>query len=314
MTTTIGKEAAAARKARAVAAAVRAARELDLVIDEPVILHDGFSVVVHLAPSPVVVRVPVVLPVAVDLATQSARQTRELRAVAWLAASGFPVVRPSALVPPAPVVRDGFSMTFWEKVEVDTTKAPDWVGNAARVAELHRALRGCPVDLPFLSPVAIMVPACLEHLARNPELIDSADLEKAQAEWAAVRPVLTSRAAFEARFPNATVQAVHGDAPAYNLIETTSGTRHADFEDVTLGTPEWDLAGFGPEVQGAYDAAASELGLPKLDPAVLRVMEAGRSLQLVACLALAPEYPGLAEGIGPMIDAWRATPFSFDRS
>jgi hypothetical protein len=36
-------------------------------------------------------------------------------------------------------------------------------------------------------------------------------------------------------------------------------------------------------------------------------MEAGRNLQLVACLPMAPQYPGLLEAIGPMLDVWRAT-------
>ena len=169
-------------------------------------------------------------------------------------------------------------------------------------------LRACPVALPFLSPVSISVPGCLAHLAANPELIARADLEKAQAEWRALAPVLASTASFQGRFPRARVQPIHGDAPAYNLLTTTTGIRHADFEDATLGTPEWDLAGFGREVHDAYDAAAESIGLPPLDADVLRVMEAARSLQMVACLAMAPQYPGLAEGIAPMIAEWRAKP------
>ena len=51
-----------ARTARAVGAAAAAGRQLGLEVREPRVLYDVFSVVVHLAPSPVVVRVPTVLP------------------------------------------------------------------------------------------------------------------------------------------------------------------------------------------------------------------------------------------------------------
>ncbi|MGW7639242.1 hypothetical protein [Streptomyces decoyicus] len=44
------------------------------------VLQDVFSVVVHLAPSPVVVRVPTVLPSYADLDIQAARQRVELDA------------------------------------------------------------------------------------------------------------------------------------------------------------------------------------------------------------------------------------------
>lgn len=32
-------------------------------------------------------------------------------------------------------------------------------------------------------------------------------------------------------------------------------------------------------------------------------------LQLVACMSQAPDLPLLVEGMKPMLDAWRATPF-----
>ncbi|MEJ7733163.1 MAG: phosphotransferase [Polyangiaceae bacterium] len=308
MTEPAGPRAHASHKTRAIEAATGAGRALGLEVGEPVVLHDGFSMVVHLAPSPVVVRVPRVLPAGLALAAQSARQAREIAVVQWLDEQGFPVVRPSALVPRTPVTRDGFSMTFWEKVEIDASAAPDFLANAARVVDLHAALRACPVALPFLSPLAISVPGGLAHLDANPTLIEPSDLAKANAEWRVLAPVMASAGAFRTRFPRARVQPIHGDAPAYNLVTTTTGIRHADFEDATLGTPEWDVAAFGPEVHAAYDAAAERSGLPPLDADVLRVMQSARSLQMVACLAIAPQYPGLAEAIAPMIAEWRGKP------
>ena len=51
----------AARTDRAVAAAAASGRDVGLTVAEPRVLYDVFSVVVHLAPAPVVVRVPTVL-------------------------------------------------------------------------------------------------------------------------------------------------------------------------------------------------------------------------------------------------------------
>jgi hypothetical protein len=60
-----------------------------------------FSVVVHLSPAPVVVRVPTVLPhtVAADPDVQAAQQRSELAVAGWLADRGHSVVPPSPLVP-----------------------------------------------------------------------------------------------------------------------------------------------------------------------------------------------------------------------
>ncbi|WP_344931522.1 hypothetical protein [Saccharopolyspora gregorii] len=60
------------RTARALAAATAAGRDLGLDVGAATVLHDAFSVVVHLSPSPVVVRVPTVLPGGTDVETQAA--------------------------------------------------------------------------------------------------------------------------------------------------------------------------------------------------------------------------------------------------
>lgn len=60
--------------------------------------------------------------------------------------------------------------------------------------------------------------------------------------------------------------------------------------------------------QAAYDAAATTLGLRPLNERLLRVMESARTLQMVACLALAPQPPILVDGLRPTLDQWRAAP------
>jgi hypothetical protein len=301
----------AARTTRAVAAATAAGAELGLRVDEPHVLYDVFSVIVHLAPTPVVVRVPTVLPPSYVKSpdAQMAQQRAELAVAGWLADRGHPVVPPSPLVPREPVRRDGFSMTFWQFVEPVPDAEPDMPRRIAQTARLHAALRDYDGgELGFWAPFGTYIPEGLAELKRLPDLVCAADLERAQREWAVLGPVLTSRAAFESAFPGADIQPIHGDAPYHNMIVTPDGELWSDFELVTMGAVESDLAMVGPEGVATYDAAAVALGLRPLDERVLRVAEAAARLATIAALAMAPALPMLVEAVKPVIDQWRDTP------
>jgi hypothetical protein len=300
----------AARTSRAVAAATAAGRDLGLAVDEPRVLYDVFSVVVHLAPEPVVVRVPTVLPPSYLRApeTQTGQQRSELAVAGWLADRGHPVVPPSPLVPREPVRLDGFSMTFWQFVEQLPDVEPDMTHRIRQTARLHAALRDYDDDrLGFWVPFGSYVPEGLSALARLPHLIDAADLRRAQREWDAIGPVLTSRVAFTEAFPGVALQTIHGDAPYHNMISTPDGDLWSDFELVTTGAVESDLAMVGPEALAVYDEEAVALGLRTVDERVLRLTEAAGRLAMIAALAMAPELPMLVEAIAPMVDQWRAT-------
>lgn len=202
-------------------------------------------------------------------------------------------------------------MTFWELAEVAPEHVPYGSVDAGLVVELHAVLRDYPVeDLPFLSPVNPAVPALLRSLESTPELIEAADLERARAEWEVLEPVLTSVDGLRARFPGAELQAVHGDAPSYNVILTTSGPRFADFEDVNLAPREWDLALAPVEDVESYNREAGARGLPQLNGDLLQVMSAARMLQMISVLALVPELPVLAGGLSSLIESWRTMPFA----
>ncbi|MGE2714673.1 aminoglycoside phosphotransferase family protein [Mycolicibacterium litorale] len=299
----------AARTARAVTAATAAGRDLGLHIDEPRVLHDVFSVIVHLAPSPVVVRVPTVLPTSVrsDPQRQTAQQCTELAVAGWLADRGLPVVPPSPLVPREPVVRDGFSMTFWQHMDAVSDTEPDWSQRCASTARLHAALREYDGDgLGFFAQFETYIPAALAELERHPDLLDATDVRRAQRDWEAMAPVLTSRSAFESAFPGAGIQPIHGDAPFYNMIVTPTGEYWSDFELVTLGAVESDLALVAAEGHAAYDATAVGLGGRPLDGRVLAVTESAALLASVACLAMAPQLPMLVDALRPTIELWRS--------
>ena len=300
-------EQLADRTRRATAAAVAAASELGLRVQRAEVLHDVFSVVVHLAPEPVVARIPVVLTAGTAADQQWARQQRELDAVAWLDEQGVPVVPPSPLVPRVPVRRDGFPMTFWELADVADDHEPYRGVDIAWSAELHARLAGCPMALPFLAPFNHGLPEMLTALD-DVDLLQPAEIDRARAEYDTLRSVLSGPAEFEAAFPGIDVQTIQGDGPSHNVIRTKTGIRFSDFEDVTIGPVEWDLTLMGPAATAEYDIAARERGLRATDPDVQRVMDSARRLQFVACLSLIPQLPLLADGLKEPLADWRATP------
>ncbi|WP_422647395.1 aminoglycoside phosphotransferase family protein [Actinoalloteichus caeruleus] len=298
--------------ARAVAAATEAARELGVEVTEPRVLYEAFSVVVHLAPAPLVARVPTVLPAVpswnLDLLT--ARQRNELDVTAWLAEQGVPVAGPSSLVPREPVRRDGFSITYWRYLTPLPDLEPDYAPKPEAVAELHAHLRGYPGDLPFLTTFTEFVPEALRVLESRPDLLRPEDVDRARREWAVLAPVVGSRERFEAEFPGVDLQPVHGDAPSYNLIRAEEGTVYADFELVSIGPRERDMALTGEEAVAAYDVAAARHGLRPLDRRVLAVVENLGMLEAVSSLALVDQLPLLAEALPPMVEQWRSSEFA----
>jgi thiamine kinase-like enzyme len=292
--------------------AAAAGRELGLEVTDPTVLYDVFSVVAHLKPSPVVARVPVVLPASLlDPAVAGARQQRELEVAQWLFDQGQLVVRPSPLVPLRAVQRDGRSMSFWEYVEHDKSTEPDYVQGLVRAAELHRLLEEYPGELPWFAPVTTAVPEGLEQLSADTPLLTAADVDRVRREWDAMAPLLMTRDGWERAFPDSHVQPLHGDAPYYNIIPTAEGVLWSDFEDSCLGPLEWDLASVGPEYTKVYNDAAAELGRPQLDQKAVAAMDLARAVQLIVCLPLLPQMPdGMAEGLAPFVENWRAMPFA----
>ncbi|MFE1168527.1 aminoglycoside phosphotransferase family protein [Nocardiopsis sp. NPDC058789] len=313
MTAYLTPEQLAQRTSDAVSAVVGAGRDLGLTVTDPRVLHDLFSVVVHLAPAPVVARVPTVLPDSVTVDSVTARQRAELDVTRWLSEQGTPVLRPSPLVPCEPVQRDGLSITFWEYVEERRGEEPDYVANAESVPALHAALRDYPGELEFLGAAEPpSLTAALERLEESPDLISPHDLARARDQWRVLEPIAASREAFERAYPGIGLQPIHGDSPPANVFSALDGDRHADFELVSLGPVEWDLAALGPELEAAYDRGARRVGTRELDRDVLAFVNAVGALRVVAALELVPKLPVLAGFLNPAVDQWRATPFTVD--
>ncbi|WP_280265973.1 phosphotransferase family protein [Nocardia wallacei] len=301
----------ARRTAAAIDAAVGAGRDLGLTVSDAAVLHDLFSVVVHLAPTPVVVRVPTVLPHSESLSSLARRQRAELDVTRWLADQGTPVIPPSPLVPPEPVQREGFSMTFWQFVEEDRGREPDYVANSDSVADLHAAMRAYPGELSFLSAAdPRFVTDSLVLLDEHPDLLGADELDRARREWKVLEPLVRSRAAFEAAFPGIDLQPIHGDSPPANIFAGVDGDLYSDFELVTLGPVEWDLAALGPIHESAYNLGARRNDARPLNEEVMRFVNAVGMLRVIATLTLVPQLPDLAKYLEPAVDQWRATPFA----
>ncbi|PSK90921.1 phosphotransferase family enzyme [Murinocardiopsis flavida] len=299
------------RTTAAVDAAVGAGRDLGLDVTDAAVLHDVFSVVVHLAPAPVVARIPTVLPHYADPDSVARRQRAELDVTRWLADQGTPVIPPSALVPREPVRRGGFSMTFWEFVADDRGREPDYEANSESVADLHAAMRAYPGRLSFLDAAEPrFVTEGLALLDKRPDLLDPDDLDRARREWQVLEPYVQTRAAFEAAFPGIDLQPIHGDSPPANIFAGVDGDRYSDFELVTLGPVEWDLAALGPDLEAAYNRGARRNGQRQLDERVLAFVNGVGMLRAIASLALAPQLPALVDYIGPAVDGWRTMPFA----
>ncbi|WP_223190088.1 phosphotransferase [Nonomuraea terrae] len=295
------------RARRAVRLAVTAGRRLGLRATEPRVLHDVFNVLVHLAPDPVVARVP---SLTIDSAEEQAeRQRRELAVVSWLAGRGAPVVPPSPLVPPKPVTCEDTSLTLWQYVdERDPVAAAPPESLEARLTEqagwvpgLHQAMAGYPGELTPLAPVVPAARRALAELRLRPGPLTPSDLDRMEHECAVAEAVAAD---LPGAFPGARVQAVHGDAPHYNVLRIERGYLFSDFEDVTLAPVEWDLAGAGPQAIETYVRAGGR----RPDPALLDFMEGARLLQVVAALAVTPRMPELARMLEPMLPQWRARP------
>ncbi len=275
------------RSRRAVAAAVSLAREHGLRVEDPVVLGDLFSLMVHLKPAPIVARVATCMP---RLRSPIAGWLeREIAVTTYLSEQGAPVVTPSREMPPGPHERNGFPISFWTYVEPDPDRTPTAADCSAVLLHLHTVLRSYPGELPMLG--ADDIPRGLELLDQTSEVLSAADVELLRASAERLRSL------WEA--PGEDAQPLHGDANPGNLISTRDGgPLWIDFEDVCLGPVEWDLATImDPGAVAAHHRS---------DPELLARCTELRALQVALCLIVFHDdfgdVEGWEKGIRSMLD------------
>ena len=246
----------------AVAAAVAVAAEQGLWVDDAVPVGTGSNVIVHLRPNPIVARV--MCGTGVLHADPQAWLTREIDVGAFLAERMTSIVAPTKEIHPGPYVGGNLWMSFWEHVEV--RKAPLEaleIGRSLRA--LHDALTEYRGPLPPRSAVVDEIDWLLRALSDDDGVSGLSDERDRLAEF-----ILEHEHA-------ADQQPLHGDASLSNLLATSSGPRWNDFEDVCVGTVEWDVAGvlsdaraahgnaFSAEVLDAYGRACDPAALERVD-------------------------------------------------
>jgi hypothetical protein len=227
---------------RAVAAAVAVATEHGLRVADAVPVGTGSNVIVHLRPSPIVARI--MSGTVVLHPDPHAWLTREIDVGAFLGERTAAVVAPTKEIDPGPYVRANLWMSFWEHVEVrNTPLEASEIGRALRT--LHETLAEYRGPLPPRSAVLDEIDWLLNALSGDDGISELTAERDRLAEG-----ILEHEHA-------ADQQPIHGDASFSNLLATSSGPRWNDFEDVCVGTVEWDVAGVLSDARAAHGDAFS---------------------------------------------------------
>jgi hypothetical protein len=196
----------------AVAAAVSVARAHGLPVDAPVVVRDLTNVLVHMAPAPVVARVPLTL----ARLRAPAWFAEEVRLAAFLASRNAPVAPPADDVDPGPHLQDGYAVTFWRWIDHDRSRAdPATAGRSLRA--VHRALADYPHDLP----------TC-DRLDEVRPLLSALGLDELRA--------------FADRLEPLDGRPLHGDAHLANVLWSPDGPLWTDLENACRGPVDYDLA------------------------------------------------------------------------
>jgi aminoglycoside phosphotransferase len=224
---------------RAVAAAAAVADGWGVATDEPVVIHSGSNVLVHLRPAPVVARV---MTGTVVLHDDPRRWlAREISVLEFLAPSGL-AVAPTPLIAPGPHHHDGLWMTFltWIAGVEPVSEIDDAHRLGRALRDLHHELRPFKGDLDDLRAVR-------ENIERLHGELRPSDVREAEA-IGSLRARLDGlgEAVFESTLP---IQALHGDVSLSNLLRSPQRLVWNDFEDTFRGPVHWDLASYAESLR-----------------------------------------------------------------
>lgn len=269
---------------RAIAASVTIASKYGINVSEPQILADAYSVRVHLKPAPIVARIATITPLLRH--PIESWLLREISVAEFLLAKGAPVVPPSNLLPSGTHSQDGLVVTFWQYVEPVSDALPESETVGKMLAELHAVLRDYPGELPLLAPPLNDIPRGIERLQQIGNILSAGDLDFLQTTYNTLLSQLKN--------PAGSLQPLHGDAHAGNLIPTAKGLLWNDFEDTCTGTISWDLV----NIDGAGRKAYGDV----LEPEMLAIYQKVRQLHgIVWVYALSPEFPKWVEYVRSML-------------
>lgn len=151
---------------------------------------------------------------------------RENAIAQHLTQHGAPVIPLHSALPPGPHEHLGYPLNFWEFVtRIDAEPEPRDIGRTLK--QCHEVMKTFPQPLPRLAIISESLAILNER-----ELFPAATQEMLRGHLRTSLEVL-------ADYPQ---QALHGDAHAGNLMNTTRGLLWTDWEDTFAGPVEWDVA------------------------------------------------------------------------
>jgi Ser/Thr protein kinase RdoA (MazF antagonist) len=206
-------------------AAVEIAEDYGLQGAEPAVLQDTNNTVVWLKPHPVVAKV------ATGKQTQPS-VVREHDVCRHLAGCGAPIRGPWSDAPIRRHERTGFIVSLWDFLE-DAGDELSTSATAETLQEVHRALATYPGPLPSFRDALAAAAQTLGDDQRM-RALPVADLAMLRAGFAALLDKLEGHPL--------TDQPLHGEPHLGNVLSTPFGPRWIDFEAVSNGPLEWDLA------------------------------------------------------------------------
>lgn len=233
-------EASEAR--RAVAAAMSAATELDLAVDDAIVLSDSNRLVIRLTPCDTVARVTPM--------THFASAEQEVELVRRLAQTDSPIAPLEPRVEPRVFVHDGFKIAMWAYFEPVQSRMLRPAEYAQALARLHAGLRRIEVTTPhFMDRVAATQRDVASHDV-TPDLADTDRALLANTLHDLGRSIVNRRSA---------EQLLHGEPHPFNILNTENGPLFIDFENTARGPVEYDLAWVPSEVSQHYPDAEQDV-------------------------------------------------------
>lgn len=195
----------------------------------PVELDDGFNLIIHLSPYPVVARISTALSEEdSDLAYQI--QQRELQVANHLQSSGVPVLLPTDLINPGPHDIGGTWVTLWE-YETLIPSRPSPAEAVELINSMSNAMKDYPGELPAFGTWDRTCQSAV-RLRDHPD-------QRVQTLLGIFQKVNEKM-----RRESDSLVPCHGDANIGNLFPCEKGWIWMDFEDVCLMPVYWDLASY----------------------------------------------------------------------
>jgi hypothetical protein len=232
----------------------------------------------------------------------------------WLEALGLPAVR---LLPgvPQPLEAAGHVVTLWRAVELGEVAAS--AGGLAAVLRWWHAIDvPPPAELPAWNLLAFVRRRIDEAAA-----IADDDLAFLHEELARVEDLLARLPDVDPLVPPGVI---HGDAFLGNVVSSPAGPVICDFDGVSIGPREWDLAPVAvgalrfDYTAGLHDSFVRTYGVDVTAWAGFPALRALRELQLVTSVlptleanpALRPQWRVRLDSLRRRDDSVRWTPYS----